>query len=716
MNKILRYSFVALMAIIAVYAKASVSTLNFTAACGGTGTASDGAVWTVTSDGDESNFDNNKGIHYGTSKKAVQYIKLSTDKINGTITKIVVNASTANSVTATADVTVDGAAFGGDAQTISSTATDYTFTGSASGAILVTITKPSSANGALYVKSIEVTYTPAAGSVSKPEFSVASGMFFEAQSVALTCETEGAKILYTLDGSDPAYTDAENYTGVFYDGNALTISKTTTIKAMAVKDGNKSDIVSAAYTIIITEAKGTAESPFSVADGLTVVNALDDNATSPKIFIKGYVVGNITVSSGQASFKIADAADATENLITVYKAKGLKNDNFAEGDAKAGDVVVINAPLQKYVKTEGEGDDAVTTITPETQFGYIYSINGKTEFDPVVFEGDGTAEKPYTIADLLQMRASIYPTDTVWVKGIIVGAIKDNKLVTTEISTASNIAIAATAEETEFANIVPVELKADTDFRTNLNLVGNPLNMGKELLIKGKIKAYFNVTGVKDLEAYQLEEDPELPVVEAQPVYKFTATNQWASFTFNKANFKAASYKGFRIEYSNMSGIDQNGGTEGARFNILVNSAETHLGKDWAGNDAQVPNKTAYKNVGFDADHTVFTGDFAEFVVTDDATTTCPTIGQFALQACANGNSVIIKKVVFIKADDTEVLPEYKDGTSVWGYTIEEVADGITNINAAKAENAVRYNLAGQKVNDDYKGVVIMNGKKMLNK
>ena len=50
------------------------------------------------------------------------------------------------------------------------------------------------------------------------------------------------------------------------------------------------------------------------------------------------------------------------------------------------------------------------------------------------------------------------------------------------------------------------------------------------------------------------------------------------------------------------------------------------------------------------------------------------------------------------------------------GQSVDIVVTGITNINTAKAENAVRYNLAGQKVNNDYKGVVIMNGKKMLNK
>lgn len=135
-----------------------VSTLTFSEACGGTGTADDGIMWTVTSDGTESNYDATKGIHYGTGSAAVQYIKLTTSGIDGTITKVVVNASTASGVSATASVTVGGSPFGGDAQALSSSASNYTFSGSASGEIIVTVTKPSSATKALYVKSIAVTY------------------------------------------------------------------------------------------------------------------------------------------------------------------------------------------------------------------------------------------------------------------------------------------------------------------------------------------------------------------------------------------------------------------------------------------------------------------------------------------------------------------------------------------------------------------------------
>ena len=419
-----------------------------------------------------------------------------------------------------------------------------------------------------------------ASSVAQPEFSVASGLYFEPQTVALTCE-EGAKILYTIPaGQDPVYVDDENVTGVWYDGTPLEITRTTTIKAMAVKNGKTSSIVTAKYTIVNTTGKGTVESPFSVADALLVVDALDNGQkTADEYVIKGNVteVTEISLDYGNATFKIADAGSA--DVLTVFRAKDANGENITdENYVKVGDKVAVQGKLQKYVSGE--------TVTPEVAQG------------------------------------------------------------------------------------------------------------GKILSVESEVPL------------------PELPTVDQQPVYKFTAKGQWGSYTFNKAPFRAADYKGFRIEYSNMNEV-----SEGAAFNILINSNETHLGQDWSGAEAQVPNKTAYKNFGFDAAHTVFEGDFSDFVATDDPTTTCPTIAQFALQACAAGNTVIIKKVVFIKQDNTEVLPEYKGDD--WGggaYTIEEVTDGINTINADKTENGVRYNLAGQKVNNGFKGVVIMNGKKMLQK
>ena len=43
-------------------------------------------------------------------------------------------------------------------------------------------------------------------------------------------------------------------------------------------------------------------------------------------------------------------------------------------------------------------------------------------------------------------------------------------------------------------------------------------------------------------------------------------------------------------------------------------------------------------------------------------------------------------------------------------------ATGIHTIEAASAANGAMYNLAGQRVDKSYKGIVIVNGKKYLNK
>ena len=59
--------------------------------------------------------------------------------------------------------------------------------------------------------------------------------FTSSTSVTISCSTTGAKIYYTIDGSAPTAASTE-YTGAF------TITKTTTIKAIAIKSGFNNSI------------------------------------------------------------------------------------------------------------------------------------------------------------------------------------------------------------------------------------------------------------------------------------------------------------------------------------------------------------------------------------------------------------------------------------------------------------------------------------------
>ncbi len=79
--------------------------------------------------------------------------------------------------------------------------------------------------------------------VETPTFTPAAGTYSEAQTVTIACATEDATIHYTLDGTNPT-----EESPVYEE--PLTISETTTIKAIAMKeDYDDSTIAEATYTI-----------------------------------------------------------------------------------------------------------------------------------------------------------------------------------------------------------------------------------------------------------------------------------------------------------------------------------------------------------------------------------------------------------------------------------------------------------------------------------
>lgn len=95
-----------------------------------------------------------------------------------------------------------------------------------------------------YTDDVNIEAEEVVTSVDAPTFSPAAGTYNSNQSVTLACATSGATIYYTTDGSDPT-TSSTVYNGAI----ALNGEGTTTIKAIAVKDGNSSAVAEATYTI-----------------------------------------------------------------------------------------------------------------------------------------------------------------------------------------------------------------------------------------------------------------------------------------------------------------------------------------------------------------------------------------------------------------------------------------------------------------------------------
>ena len=95
-----------------------------------------------------------------------------------------------------------------------------------------------------------------------PTFSVEAGSYEDVQSIYLATTTVGATIYYTTNGADPT-SSSTRYTG---DPIVLDAAGTTTIKAIAIKDGlGNSEVASATYTL--TKPSGSNIVTFVTGEG-----------------------------------------------------------------------------------------------------------------------------------------------------------------------------------------------------------------------------------------------------------------------------------------------------------------------------------------------------------------------------------------------------------------------------------------------------------------
>lgn len=166
--------------------------------------------------------------------------------------------------------------------------------------------------------------------VSAPTADKASGteLLLKGTRITLTCETKGAAIYYTTDGSDPSVKEDLLYK------NPIPVSRNMTIKAMAVKEGVSSAVASFTYTVSTGLRITVDGKPYDCAADNTIVTdslyTYTGSAIMPEITVvnngelltKGmdYTVkyaNNIKVSA-------ANAKNAQQSQITITGKNNLK--------------------------------------------------------------------------------------------------------------------------------------------------------------------------------------------------------------------------------------------------------------------------------------------------------------------------------------------------------------------------------------------------------
>lgn len=181
-------------------------------------------------------------LQLGSSNKPMKDFSLTATDYKGIITKIIVNAYAKNA-TSTLSISVGSVNFKGE-NAIPTELGDMVFTGKAQGDIVLSI----NASKQFYLKSITIEYTSSTG-IATPTITPASKTFSKSFVATISCTDAAAKIYYTLDGKDP------NEKSELYTEDGITIPEaTTTLKAVAIKNGIASEVAEAVYTYVMPNA------------------------------------------------------------------------------------------------------------------------------------------------------------------------------------------------------------------------------------------------------------------------------------------------------------------------------------------------------------------------------------------------------------------------------------------------------------------------------
>ncbi len=251
-----------------------------------------------------------------------------------------------------------------------------------------------------------------------------------------------------------------------------------------------------------TEGDGSAEAPYNVAAVLA-------GATGSDVWVKGYIVGSVTDKDlTSAVFGVSPAS--TTNILIAESADETDITKCVPVQLPAGDVrtalnlsanpgnykaqVALKGNLEKYFGTPGVKSVAEFTLNGQGQ---------QPVTPPAEAAGDGSEASPYNVPAVI---GGATGTD-VWVKGYIVGSVTDKDLSSAVFgaspASTTNILIAASADETDIAKCVPVQLPAG-DVRTGLNLSANPGNYKAEVTLKGNLEKYFGTAGVKTVTSFSV--------------------------------------------------------------------------------------------------------------------------------------------------------------------------------------------------------------------
>ena len=182
--------------------------------------------------------------------------------------------------------------------------------------------------------------------VEAPVFSPAGGTYSSPQTVTITSATEGAAIHYTTDGTEPNDNDT-SYTG------PITISATTTLKAVAIKEGRSSSVTSATYTI----STGGGSSGGGGGGG-TTSNTTTETVTNPD-------GSTTTTTTNKTTGTVTETTKYTDGSTQVVETKKDGTVTTTNTDKDGNKTATVENPdgTTETTVTRKDGSGSTTTVS-----------------------------------------------------------------------------------------------------------------------------------------------------------------------------------------------------------------------------------------------------------------------------------------------------------------------------------------------------------------
>ena len=196
--------------------------------------------------------------------------------------------------------------------------------------------------------------------VATPTFSPNGGTFTSAQNVTISCATSGATIHYTTDNSTPTASSA-TYSG------AISVTATTTIKAIAVKSGMQdSAVASATYTI----SGGTDALVYTLQPASGSNSSYTGNCDVTISGITWNISGNTQLLPWRLGGKSISKVDRSIYSKTALN-KNISKIVITHGAASS---ITVNS-MTVVVATDASFSNVVSTLTPTFVANNTVTVN-----------------------------------------------------------------------------------------------------------------------------------------------------------------------------------------------------------------------------------------------------------------------------------------------------------------------------------------------------